>query len=245
MPVVLAGLEEDTVAGTDHLDRAALALAEADAFGHPDRLAERVRMPGGACARCEVHGGGTKVPVAFGRGDHVEVDRPGEPVRGAGAGVERVACDLHVCAFQSWIRIVPSELATAGSVWSRKSDAPVSSVAMRCISSASSSKSNTSKFSRIRSGRTDFGMTTTSRWISQRRTTCATDFPCAAAISDNVGSVKRLLRPSANGPHDSVRMPRSRMISWSAVRWKNGWHSTWLTAGVISLCSIRSTSLSG
>jgi hypothetical protein len=36
--VVLAGLEEDTVTGSDDLDGAALALAEADALGDEDRL---------------------------------------------------------------------------------------------------------------------------------------------------------------------------------------------------------------
>jgi hypothetical protein len=39
VPVVLAGLEEDAVAGADLLDRAALALAEADALGDEDGLA--------------------------------------------------------------------------------------------------------------------------------------------------------------------------------------------------------------
>jgi hypothetical protein len=56
--VVLARLEEDAVAGPDHLDRAARALAEADTLGDPDRLAMRVRVPGGARAGREVDGGG-------------------------------------------------------------------------------------------------------------------------------------------------------------------------------------------
>jgi hypothetical protein len=34
----------------------------------------------------------------------------------------------------------------------------------------------------MRSERTDFGMTTTSRWMSQRRTTCATDLPSEDAV---------------------------------------------------------------
>src|SRR4051794_40104972 len=96
VPVVFSRLEEDAVAGANDLDVAALTLAEANAFGDPDRLAERVGVPGRARAGREVDGGGTEVPVAFGRGDHVEVDRPGEPLRGADAGVERVGCDLHV-----------------------------------------------------------------------------------------------------------------------------------------------------
>ena len=54
VPVVLAGLEEDAVAGADDLDRAALALAEADALGDEDRLAVRVRVPGGSRAGREV-----------------------------------------------------------------------------------------------------------------------------------------------------------------------------------------------
>ena len=38
VPVVLAGLKEHAVAGPDDLDRAAFALAEADALGDEDRL---------------------------------------------------------------------------------------------------------------------------------------------------------------------------------------------------------------
>src|SRR4051794_14160685 len=66
VPVVLAGLEEDAVAGADLLDRTALALAQADAFGHEDRLPVRVgvqavRAPGVKCtsaaAKVEVPAG--------------------------------------------------------------------------------------------------------------------------------------------------------------------------------------------
>ena len=53
MPVVLAGFEEDAVAGADHLDRTALALAQADALGDVDRLTVGVGVPGGAGARGE------------------------------------------------------------------------------------------------------------------------------------------------------------------------------------------------
>ena len=48
VPVVLAGLEEDAVAGPDDLERAVAPLAEADAFQHPDRLAVGMGVPGGA-----------------------------------------------------------------------------------------------------------------------------------------------------------------------------------------------------
>src|SRR3954451_25250046 len=42
VPVVLPWREEDAIARSDHLDRATFALAETEAFGHPDRLPERV-----------------------------------------------------------------------------------------------------------------------------------------------------------------------------------------------------------
>ena len=54
VPVVLAGLEVDAVAGADDLDRAAAALAEADALGDVDGLTERMRVPGGTRAGGEV-----------------------------------------------------------------------------------------------------------------------------------------------------------------------------------------------
>src|SRR5436190_953396 len=46
VPVVLARLEEDAVAGADNLDLAATALTEPDAIGDVDVLAERMLMPG-------------------------------------------------------------------------------------------------------------------------------------------------------------------------------------------------------
>ena len=45
VPVLLARLEEDAVAGPDHLDRPAAPLREADALDDEDRLAVRVRVP--------------------------------------------------------------------------------------------------------------------------------------------------------------------------------------------------------
>jgi hypothetical protein len=56
VPVLLAGREPDDVAGADLLDQAPLALAAAQAGDHDQRLAERVRVPGGAP--------GSKVTVA-------------------------------------------------------------------------------------------------------------------------------------------------------------------------------------
>jgi len=54
--VLLVGLEQDAVAGADDLDGTATALAEADALGDEDGLAERVpvpvvRAPGMKCTR--------------------------------------------------------------------------------------------------------------------------------------------------------------------------------------------------
>src|SRR5690242_4039059 len=54
VPVVLAGLEEDAVAGPDDLDGAALALAQADALRDEDRLAVGVGVPGGPGAGREM-----------------------------------------------------------------------------------------------------------------------------------------------------------------------------------------------
>ena len=69
VPVLLARLEEDAVAGPDQLDRAAAALAEADALGDPDRLAVRVRVPGGARTRGEMNA------VALGRAGRQRLGR--------------------------------------------------------------------------------------------------------------------------------------------------------------------------
>src|SRR3954447_2660349 len=77
VPVVLARLEEDAVAGADDLHLTALALAEADTLGHEDRLAVRMGVPGGPRAWCEVHSGGGEGRGAGGRGDGVDVDVAG------------------------------------------------------------------------------------------------------------------------------------------------------------------------
>src|SRR4029077_1119408 len=95
VPVVLARLEVHAIAGADLLDRAALALAAADALGDEDRLAERVRVPVGAGARGEVHERRRRAGGRLGRGDRVDVDAAGEPVAGAEVGVDRTARDLH------------------------------------------------------------------------------------------------------------------------------------------------------
>src|SRR4051812_38776223 len=77
VPVVFPRLEEDAVAGAYDLDVAALALAEADAFGDPEGLAERVRVPGSARAGCEVDSRSAERGRLAGGGDCVDVDRSG------------------------------------------------------------------------------------------------------------------------------------------------------------------------
>ena len=79
VPVDLVGLEEHGVTGADGLDRAALGLGEPGAFGHVDRLPERVRVPGRARAGREVHA--QQPHVRAGR-DRVDPGVAGEPLRG-------------------------------------------------------------------------------------------------------------------------------------------------------------------
>src|SRR4051812_10671299 len=98
VPVVLAGLEEDAVAGADLFNRAAFALAAADALGDVDRLAVRVGVPGGARTGREVHERGGEGRRRFGRGDRVDVDVAREPVGGALLRLDAAAGDLHVGA---------------------------------------------------------------------------------------------------------------------------------------------------
>src|SRR6185295_17540168 len=98
VPVVLARREEHAVAGADLFDRAAFALAAADALGDEDRLAVRVGVPGGARARREVHERGGEGRRRLGRGDRVDVDVAGEPVGRALLCLDAAAGDLHVGA---------------------------------------------------------------------------------------------------------------------------------------------------
>ena len=60
MPVLLIGLEQDAIATPDDFDRAAAALAQADAFGDEDGLTQRVAVPVSA---------GTGHEAQQGRGD--------------------------------------------------------------------------------------------------------------------------------------------------------------------------------
>ena len=97
------------------------------------------------------------------------------------------------------------------------------------MSASSSSKSKIAKFSSIRLRVTDFGKTTSPRWMCQRSVTWAGLRPSRSAIRPMTGSSATL--PRAIGDHASVT------ISWSASKarsssWaRNGLTSIWLTAG--------------
>src|SRR2546429_1505471 len=101
VPVVLAWLEEDAIARPNQLDRPAFPLAHANALGDPDRLTERVRMPGGARPGGEMHRRSADRRRLRRRSHGVDKDRPGEPVPGAGARLKCVAGDLHECSLSS------------------------------------------------------------------------------------------------------------------------------------------------
>src|SRR6516162_1781909 len=50
MPMLLSGFEPDDISRPDFFDGTAPFLSPADAGSHDQRLAERMRMPGGSCA---------------------------------------------------------------------------------------------------------------------------------------------------------------------------------------------------
>ena len=95
MPVVLARLEEDAVAGADRLDRSALALTLADALGDEDRLAVGVGVPGGPGPGREVDERSGESRAARRCGDGVDVDVAREPVRRTLLCVDAAVGDLH------------------------------------------------------------------------------------------------------------------------------------------------------
>jgi hypothetical protein len=93
VPVFLAGLEEDAIAGPNLLDWPVTPLAPADALGDVDRLAERVGVPGRAGARRKVHQRRprTRQPGRCRDGGDVDVARELGPL----GVVQRTARDLH------------------------------------------------------------------------------------------------------------------------------------------------------
>jgi hypothetical protein len=86
---------------------------------------------------------------------------------------------------------------------------PRSSAVIADCSSALSSKSNRSRFSRMRSGLFDFGKMMCPCWMCQRSTTCAGVLPWAAAAAATGASSKSGYLPCPSGPHASIRMPCS------------------------------------
>ena len=74
VPVFLVGFEQDAVAGADDLDRAAAALAQADALGDKDGLSERVGVPRGPRARGKVDAARLQARGARRRRDRIDVN---------------------------------------------------------------------------------------------------------------------------------------------------------------------------
>src|SRR3954453_4753846 len=83
MPVLLVRLEEDAVPGTDDLDLATASLAETDALGDEDGLAQGVPVPVGAGTGHEVHEAGGDPRWRRCRGHGVDVDREPPTTEGA------------------------------------------------------------------------------------------------------------------------------------------------------------------
>ena len=86
VPVFFAGREQDHIAGTNFLNRSAVALRPAAAGGHDHRLPERVRVPCSSSARLERH---TCAGDARGLGTikkRIDSNRPREPICGTFAG---------------------------------------------------------------------------------------------------------------------------------------------------------------
>ncbi|MNV70983.1 hypothetical protein D3C71_1639740 [compost metagenome] len=82
---------------------------------------------------------------------------------------------------------------------------------MAAISSADNSKSNTSMFSRMRAGVTDFGITISPLCKCQRSVIWAADLLCFLARSTMTFSL--VTPPCAKGLQDSVAIP---CLAWNA-----------------------------
>src|SRR5271166_5203939 len=108
VPVVLTGLEEDSVAGTDGLDRAAAALTVADALGDEDRLTVGMGVPGRAGAWSEMHACRLHAVRRVWRGHGVHVDGTRKPVAGARCGLDGVLRHFHSC-LSEWSRPAQSD----------------------------------------------------------------------------------------------------------------------------------------
>src|SRR5712691_817206 len=95
VPVMLAGLEEHAIAGSDDLDLAAATLRDADPFDAKDGLTVRVRVPRGTSARREMNAARSQPRRAGRDRNGVDVNRAGEPLARSGVGLNAVLGDLH------------------------------------------------------------------------------------------------------------------------------------------------------
>ena len=122
---------------------------------------------------------------------------------------------------------------------------PRSRPPIRDISSSLRLKSKTSRLCLTRSLRTDFGMTTTPRWIVHRRAIWATDLSCASAMPTSVGLVKKPFFPSAKAPQDSICSIWTSATAAAqlahAVRFHDlrHAHASWLLAGGADIQTVK------
>jgi hypothetical protein len=129
-------------------------------------------------------------------------------------------------------------LLVSGSGPTRESTLSADSAA---TSASSSVKSKTSRFSAMRDGVTDLGITTLPSWRCQRSTTCAGERSYFAATAAMAGSSSRPL-PWPSGDHASVTTPCAAWNERSGSWVRRGCSSTWFTAGttpVASMISVR------
>ncbi len=92
----------------------------------------------------------------------------------------------------------------SGSRWSKNWLDPVSEAGDRGHLVLAEFEVEHVQVSAIRSGRTVFGITTTSRWVSQCRNHLATDLPCAAAMASRAPGGEQAVLPLGDRPHDSI-----------------------------------------
>src|SRR5439155_9357749 len=109
MPVLLARLEEDTVAGPDHLDRPAPTLRVTDSFRDEDRLPVRMRVPGRARAGREVHAARAEPRRTRRHGDRIDEHLSREPFAGPPGGPDVGPGDLHTSSFTPMARTISVE----------------------------------------------------------------------------------------------------------------------------------------
>src|SRR4051812_37409289 len=83
MPMFLAGLEPNHISRTDLFDRSSFVLHPAEAEGDNQRLAERMRVPGGAGAGLEGDGCAGYSRRRGHRDEWIDPYCAGEPVRGS------------------------------------------------------------------------------------------------------------------------------------------------------------------